>query len=80
VPPESRKAVIAVQPKAIVERGGHKLAYLVANGRVLETPVETGAKIGDLIQVAQGLVPGQKVVLGPKESLRDGARVTITNK
>jgi HlyD family secretion protein len=80
VPPESRKAVIAVQPTAIVERGGHKLAYLVANGRVLETPVETGAKIGDLIQVAQGLVPGQKVVLGPKESLRDGARVTITNK
>jgi HlyD family secretion protein len=80
VSPGQRKAVTAVQPSAIVERGGRKVSFLVANGQALETPVEIGAKIGDLVQVAKGLVPGQKVVQGPRESLRDGARVTITNK
>ncbi|HSD59523.1 MAG TPA: efflux RND transporter periplasmic adaptor subunit [Burkholderiales bacterium] len=77
---DQRTAVTAVQPAAIVERGGRKVAFLVANGQALETPVETGGKLGDLVQVAQGLVPGQKVVLSPRENLRDGARVKPVQK
>lgn len=75
VPQDQRAAVTAVQPAAIVERGGRKVAFVVANGRALEAPVETAGTLGDLVQVTRGLVPGQKVVLGPKQGLRDGARV-----
>lgn len=80
VPQDQRAPVTAVQPAALVERKGRKVAFVVANGQALETPVETSGNLGDLVQVAKGLVPGQKVVLAPKESLRDGARVKTAQK
>jgi RND family efflux transporter MFP subunit len=80
VPEDQREPVTAVQPAAIVERKGRKVAFVVANGQAVETPVETAGTLGDLVRVANGLVPGQKVVLAPKETLRDGARVKTAQK
>jgi RND family efflux transporter MFP subunit len=80
VPQEQRAPVTAVQPAAIVERKGRKVAFLVANGQALETLVETAGSLGDLVQVTKGLVPGQKVVLKPGKNLRDGARVKTAQK
>jgi len=45
-------------------------------GRARRVEVRTGARIGDLVEVAAGLKPGDKVVLRPPPGLRDGARVS----
>ena len=74
---EMRKPVTAVLPGAIVERDGKRLAYRVSDGRVAAAAVETGARIGDLLEVNRGLQPGEKVVMSPGRGLRDGARVTV---
>lgn len=77
VPAELRRPVTAVQPAALVESGGRRLAYRVTEGRVAEIPVEAGARIGDLIEVTRGLQPGDRVVLAPGRGLHDGARIVV---
>jgi HlyD family secretion protein len=80
VPAESRKPVTAVQPAALVERGGRKVAFVVAGGVAKETAVEAGPVLGELVQVHSGLSTGDKVVLRPSGKLRDGARVKPAQK
>jgi multidrug efflux pump subunit AcrA (membrane-fusion protein) len=44
------------------------------------TVVQTGRKFGELIEVGQGLRPGDKVVLRPADKLRDGMVVRQARK
>ena len=79
VPPEEKRAVTAVVPGAIVERGGKKMAYVLKDDRVRMAEVTTGAKIGELVEV-KGLNAGDRVVVGPGDKLKDGAAVAVTKK
>lgn len=66
-----------VTPLALVERAAGKVAYVVKDGKAVETAVRTGAALGDALEVKSGLKPGDKVVLKPSEKLRDGAAVSV---
>ena len=77
--PEDKKPVPAVQPRAIVERNGGKVAFVIRDDRAHATEVAAGRKLGDLVEV-RGLKPGERVVLEPGEKLRDGAAVAVTKK
>ena len=79
VPEDEKQPVIAVQPGAIVERGGRKTAFVVKDEHVKAVEVATGGKVGELVQV-KGLQPGDKVVLGPPDKLADGAAVTLVKR
>lgn len=78
-PAEDRKPVTAVQPGAVVSRGGRQVVFVVRDGKAAEVPVTAGAKIGDLVSV-QGVKAGDVVVLAPGEKLGDGARVSVAKK
>jgi HlyD family secretion protein len=69
-----------VNPDAVVERNGRKVVFLVKDNRVVETPVELGAKIGDAVEVKSGVKPGDSVVAHPADDLRDGSRISIPEK
>jgi HlyD family secretion protein len=47
----------------------------VKGDRVVETPVRTGARIGDMLEVLTGLKAGDQVVLEPPARLKSGARI-----
>ncbi|WP_309907413.1 efflux RND transporter periplasmic adaptor subunit [Caballeronia sp. LZ035] len=79
VPPDEKQAVIAVQPSAVVTRGGKQVVYVISQDTAHEVPVTPGARIGDLLAV-QGVKLGDVVVLSPGETLKDGARVTVAKK
>ncbi|WP_309836102.1 efflux RND transporter periplasmic adaptor subunit [Caballeronia sp. LZ065] len=79
VPPDQKQAVIAVQPSAVVTRGGRQVVYVIRQDTAHEVPVTAGARIGDLLAV-QGVKPGDVVALSPGETLKDGARVTVAKK
>ena len=79
VPADEKKAVTAVQPGAIVDRGGRKVAFVVNDNVVRMTEVTPGARIGDLVQVT-GLKSGDKAVLNPPDKLKDGMPVTAAKK
>ena len=52
--------------------------------RLCAVPVQTGRKLGDLVEVTQGLQPGDKVVLRPSDKLRGrhgrAARQEVTRR
>ena len=76
---DEKRPIPAVQPRAIVERDGRKVAFVVQDGRARRTEVTTGRKLGDLVEV-QGLKAGDRLVLDPAERIRDGATVSVAKK
>src|SRR5206468_12154326 len=80
VPPEQRAPRPAVNPAAIVERGGRSVLFVVRDRRVSAVPVQTGSRIGDVIELKQGPQPGEKVVLRPPSKLKDGMLVQLANQ
>jgi RND family efflux transporter MFP subunit len=70
----------AVSAAAVVSRGGRNVVYVVRDGKAVETQVQTGARLGDLVELTQGPKPGEKVVLRPADTLRDGAAVQAVRK
>jgi RND family efflux transporter MFP subunit len=79
VPPEENTPRVAVPASAIVARDGRKVVYMLKDGKAVETPVGTGAAVGDLVQVT-GVKAGEKVVLKPPERVRDGVEVATAGK
>jgi len=67
----------AVNPAAIVERDGKKAVFVVKNDSVVLTPVAIGERMGDLVEVREGVKPGDKVAVNPPAKLKNGARVTV---
>ena len=75
-----RSARIVVQPAAITRRGGKNVVFIIRDGKVVETPIETGEKIGDMVEVLKGPKPGDKLVLRPGDKLDDGDAVKTAAK
>jgi len=80
VPPEQRAPRPAVNPAAIVERAGQTVVFVVRDRRVSAMPVQTGSRIGDVVELKQGPQPGDKVVLRPPSKLKDGMLVQVANQ
>ena len=69
-----RKPVPAVPRSAVLERDGAKYVFLVRDGRAQRVRLEGGRALNDLVQ-ADGLTPGERVIVKPPERLAHGARV-----
>jgi multidrug efflux pump subunit AcrA (membrane-fusion protein) len=69
-----RKPVPAVPKSALLERDGAKYVFVVKDGRAQRVKLDGGRALGDLVQ-ADGLTPGERVIVKPPERLADGARV-----
>ncbi|MEY4762261.1 MAG: hypothetical protein RLZZ200_2117 [Pseudomonadota bacterium] len=70
-----RDAIVQVPVAALVRREGRWSVPVVENGRVVLKDVEIGLRNADTAEVLAGLQPGQRVVLYPGDSLRDGSAV-----
>src|SRR6185503_9193225 len=70
----------AVNAAALTTRAGRNVVFVVRDDKVAEVPVETGAKMGDLVEIRSGAKPGEKVVLRPGAKLHDGAAVKPVGK
>ncbi len=46
----------------------------------METPIKLGAKMGDMIEVLEGIKVGDQVVLNPPERLRNGLKIKVPEK
>lgn len=68
---DERQPRLAVNLAAI--RNGQ--AFVLASGVASARKVETGARLGELIEVRSGLKAGEMVILKPADTLRDGSKV-----
>ncbi|MEK6581713.1 MAG: efflux RND transporter periplasmic adaptor subunit [Nitrospirota bacterium] len=80
VTPEEQKPRIAVNPASVITRNNKKMVLLVKESKAVETPVKTGEQIGDMIEVLDGVKPGDRIIAKPSDKLKNGSRIKIAEK
>jgi HlyD family secretion protein len=68
---------IVVSKRAVAERGGQKVVFVVNNGLAVMRPVVLGPERLDQIEVKTGLVPGEAVILNAPETVQNGGHVRV---
>ena len=74
---ENSTPKISVPVSAITTRDGKKVAFLLHDETVVETPVVVGELMGNSIEVKEGLSVGDKVVVHPSEKLSSGSKIAL---
>jgi len=77
---EDEKPHTAVNSVALIDRKGEKFVFLIQEDRVVEKPVKTREKFGDMVEIAEGLKTGDRVVLRPLSKLKNGSRIKIAEQ
>jgi membrane fusion protein (multidrug efflux system) len=73
----ARREILMVPEEALSPRQGKQYVFLVQNGRAVEREVEIGARSPGLVEVRQGLVPGDVIVTEGIQRLRDGMPLKV---
>ncbi len=63
--------------KAIRERNGNKTVFMVKGNRVIETPIKVGILMNEMAEVKEGLKAGDKIVINPPDSLKNGTKIKL---
>jgi RND family efflux transporter MFP subunit len=69
-----------VNGAALINRSEQRAVFLVKENRVVETPVKTGALLGDMVEILDGVKSGDKVVVKPPKELKNGAKIKVVEK
>lgn len=69
-------AQIVVPNDAILYEEATPFVYLIEDGKALRRDVTTGFRDGEMIQIIEGLIKGQKVAVDGKERLKDGTDIS----
>jgi RND family efflux transporter MFP subunit len=71
---------LAISQKALKIRNGTATVFVVKGSRVVEVKVTTGPELGDMVEIRDGLKPGEKVVINPPNKLRDGSKIKVAQQ
>lgn len=72
---ELRQGAIVIPARAITELQGQARVAIVKNNKVAYRNVELGQRIGSVIVVESGLVPGEQIVIDGLQMIREGVPV-----
>ncbi len=73
--------VLAVNPKAVVERDGRKVVFRIEGELAKAVPVTPGRTLGEVVELTgAAFKSGDKLVLVPPPKLVDGAKVNVVAK
>jgi RND family efflux transporter MFP subunit len=78
--PDEQKSRTALHQTALIHRKNGKVVFLVKEDRVVETPVNLGSPMGDMVEVLGGVKVGDRVVLNPPDRLKNGSKIKIEEK
>jgi membrane fusion protein, multidrug efflux system len=68
---------LLVPASAVETVAGTSRVYVIAGTKVEERIVTVGEKLGDRLELASGVKPGERVAANPRGKLADGARVQL---
>ena len=72
-----REAAIMVPEQAIVPRAANQFVFKVSAGKAMLTPVKIGERRNAMVEIVEGLAPGDVVVTAGQIKLRDGVPVAV---
>jgi RND family efflux transporter MFP subunit len=74
---DERQPHLIIPKTALVTRPGRSYSFLLTGNRAKLVPVTLGPPLNDLVEIKSGLKEGDRVVLNPPASLKDGSRVRV---
>src|SRR4030067_2292276 len=77
---EDQRARVVLNKGIITSRDGQQAVFLIKETRAIETPITTGAQLGDMIEIIAGVAAGEQVVVNPSGRLKNRARIKIREK
>ena len=78
--PEERKPRLAVNGSALVGKTDQTHVFVLQGNHVQETSVQTGVKLGDMIEIISGLKSGDRVVINPPKGMKNGTKIKIAER
>jgi RND family efflux transporter MFP subunit len=75
---KSQRPVLLVPRDALLESVKNAQVYVVQKDTVALRSIQTGAQIGDKVEVISGLQPGEEVVIAGQINLKEGTRISIS--
>jgi RND family efflux transporter MFP subunit len=76
----SRNPVLTAPAAAVANRNNRQVVFQVHDDRAAEIPVVLGQRLGNLVEIKQGLKEGDKVIARIDEKIRGGSKVTVKSK
>jgi RND family efflux transporter MFP subunit len=76
----SGEAVLTVPAAAVATRNGQQVVFQVHEDRAIETPVVVGRRLGNLIEIKQGLKEGDKVIGKVEKNIDGDSKIAVKNK
>ena len=70
----------AIPKTALRKQENQFFAFRITDARTEKVMLQTGIDLGDLIEIKNGLTPGDRVVTNPPENLKSGTAVKINEK
>jgi RND family efflux transporter MFP subunit len=71
------KLLLTVPESAVANRDGRAVIYQIRDDRAIEVPVNTGQKLGGLIEIKSGIKDGDKIIAKIDDRIEAGAKVAI---
>jgi RND family efflux transporter MFP subunit len=75
---ERRTGVLVVPREAVTDRGGKKVVFVLNGPRVSRREISLGLGDDSIVEVREGLEPGERIVIRGLETLTDQTRVRVT--
>lgn len=75
---ERHEGVPVVPRAAVVERSGRKVVFVLKGQRVVQRPVRLGLGGDEVVEIREGVAPGEKIVVAGVETLSDGSLVRVS--
>ena len=80
VKPEEERPRTALPAPALVKRDNSQSVFLVKDHSASEVRVRTGERIGDMVEVIEGVKAGDKVVVSPPKNLKSGSKISVEKR
>ena len=77
---EELKPRLAVNGSALVGKTDQTHVFVLQGNHVQETSVQTGVKLGDMIEIISGLKSGDRVVINPPKGMKNGTKIKIAER
>ena len=77
---EELKPRLAVNGSALVGKTDQTRVFVLQGNHVQETSVQTGVKLGDMIEIISGLKSGDRVVINPPKGMKNGTKIKIAER
>jgi len=74
----SNPQAVLVPIQSLMTEGGQDWLYVLKDDKVTRRPVRKGAVRDTVVEILQGVAPGERVITAGQTSLKDGAKVRLT--